>query len=245
MATIAGLFANRNAAERAIYALRDAGFDVDRMGIVMRDSQDTTENQEAHRNTPETAHTGDVYVAGSALAGGVLGGALGAILAATGALVVPGFGPFIAGGILATALVGGIAGWLAGGLVGLGIPREQAEFYQSRVEQGAVLVTVDANGREQLAQDIMARNGAESPTGRLSATTAMDDSDGTAVTGEREQPSRATLESGLPRTAPLLPRRESDSGATPDATDAPDAPPPSGVADTTNTAEQREEHRQT
>ena len=201
MATIAGLFANRDAAERAIYALRDAGFAVDRMGIVIRDTQNTA-NQAASRETPETAHTGDAYVAGSALAGGVLGGALGAILAATGALVVPGFGPFIAGGILATALVGGIAGWLAGGLVGLGIPREQAEFYQSRVEQGAVLVTVDANGREQLAQDVMAHNGAESPIGQLSATRPPDD---TAVAGE--QPPRATLESGLPRTAPLLPRR--------------------------------------
>ena len=228
MATIAGLFVNRDAAERAIYALRDAGFAVDRMGIVMRDTQDTTS-----RNAPETAHTGDVYVAGSALAGGVLGGALGAILAATGALVVPGFGPFIAGGILATALVGGIAGWLAGGLVGLGIPREQAEFYQSRVEQGAVLVTVDANGREQQAQDIMAHNGAESPTGQLGATQPTDDA---AVANERGMPPKATLESDLPRTAPLLPRREiAGTGG----------PPPSGVADTTTTAKQHEEHRQT
>ena len=76
----------------------------------------------------------------------MLGGALGAILAATGTFVIPGIGPFISAGILATAIAGGAVGAIAGGLVGLGIPRPEAEYYESRVRSGNVLVTVDPEG---------------------------------------------------------------------------------------------------
>ncbi len=160
MATVAGLFPDRGSAENAIRALRDAGFAQDQIGVVMRDQPQADEaGSEAVINTT----TG-------AVAGGVAGGTLGAILAATGALVVPGIGPFISGGILATALVGGAAGWLVGGLVGLGIPQEEAEYYQGQVEQGRVLVTVNAAGREDEAHMILRRSGAEQP--RQTAPTA-------------------------------------------------------------------------
>ncbi|HEV8191616.1 MAG TPA: general stress protein [Ktedonobacterales bacterium] len=151
MATLAGLFPDRGSAENAIRALQNAGFNPDRIGIVMRDQ----------RETSEVADEAAVNTVAGAVTGGVVGGTLGAILAATGALVIPGIGPFVSGGILATALVGGVAGWLVGGLVALGIPREEAEYYQGQVEQGRVLVTVDATGREEDARTILLRNGAE------------------------------------------------------------------------------------
>jgi hypothetical protein len=150
MATEAGLFPDRGSAENAIRALQDGGFNAERIGIVMRDQ----------RERSVAADEAVVSTATGALTGGVVGGTLGAILAATGALVIPGIGPFISGGILATALVGGVAGWLVGGLVALGIPREEAEYYQGQVEQGRVLVTVDAMGREEEARTILLRNGA-------------------------------------------------------------------------------------
>jgi Heat induced stress protein YflT len=150
MATEAGLFPDRGSAENAIRALQDGGFNAERIGIVMRDQ----------RERSVAADEAVVSTATGAVTGGVVGGTLGAILAATGALVIPGIGPFISGGILATALVGGVAGWLVGGLVALGIPREEAEYYQGQVEQGRVLVTVDAMGREEEARTILLRNGA-------------------------------------------------------------------------------------
>lgn len=151
MATVAGLFPDRGSAENAVRALQDAGFNAEGIGIVMRGQHETS----------EAADEAVVNTTTGAVTGGVVGGALGAILAATGTLVIPGIGPFISGGILATALVGGVAGWLVGGLVALGIPREEAEYYQGQVERGRVLVTVDATGREEEARTTLLRNGAE------------------------------------------------------------------------------------
>ncbi|MFI5272351.1 MAG: hypothetical protein ACHQ4H_04875 [Ktedonobacterales bacterium] len=149
--SVVGLFASAAMAERAIDDLQSAGFDPTQMGLVMRDRS----------GAKQVSASPDVSLTAGAVTGGVLGGTAGALLAASGALVVPGIGPFIAGGILATALVGGAAGWLIGGLVGLGIPEEEAKYYQSRVESGGVLLTVATPYRGRDAWEIMHRDGAE------------------------------------------------------------------------------------
>jgi len=149
--SIAGLFEDRTQAEQAVEDLKAVGFSQDRIGIVMQDKQQTRAVNEAH-GTHSTE---------SAIGGSLIGGTAGALLGATGALVIPGIGPFISGGILATSLVGGAAGWLVGGLTGLGIPKEEAEYYEGRVQQGAALVTVDAAGRDAEARQILLRDGAE------------------------------------------------------------------------------------
>lgn len=156
--SIVGLFPDRAAAEAAIRDLKAAGFNTDRIGIVMRDRDEAR----------DVASDQGVNSTSGAVTGGVIGGTAGALLAATGALAVPGVGPFITGGILAS-LVGGTAGWLIGGLVGMGVPREEAEYYQGRVEQGGVLVTVDAHGRDDEARQILLRNGAEGERNRGTA----------------------------------------------------------------------------
>lgn len=154
--SIVGLFPDRASAEQAISDLKEAGFDPRHMGIVMRDREETR----------AIASDQGVSSTAGAVTGSAIGGAAGAILAATGAFVIPGIGPFISGGVLATALAGGAAGWLIGGLLGLGIPREEAEYYQGRVEQGSTLLSVDGSGRESEAQRIMLNNGAEDLSAR-------------------------------------------------------------------------------
>jgi len=149
--SIAGLFHDRSGAESAIQDLKDAGFDASRMGIV-------TQDKAANRALAEEHGTRSTE---GAVTGGVVGGSIGALLAATGALVIPGIGPFISGGILATSVLGGAAGWLVGGLAGIGIPNEEAQYYESEVQQGRTLVTVDAAGRDAEARAILLRNGAE------------------------------------------------------------------------------------
>jgi len=149
--SIVGLFANRQAAEQAIVDLKNAGFDPSRIGVVMQDKKEAQ----------EVAHEHGTSSTEGAVGGSIIGGTAGALLAATGALVIPGIGPFISGGILATALVGGAAGWLVGGLVGLGIPKEEAEYYEGRVQQGSTLVTVDAQGRDSEARQVLLNAGAE------------------------------------------------------------------------------------
>ncbi len=149
--SIAGIFENRADAERAVEDLKGAGFNQNNIGLVTQDKQANQQLAEEH-GTHSTE---------GAVAGGLIGGTAGALLAATGALVIPGVGPFLSAGILATSLVGGAAGWLVGGLAGLGIPREEAQYYEERVQSGSTLVTVDAAGRDAEARQILLRDGAE------------------------------------------------------------------------------------
>jgi hypothetical protein len=146
-----GIFPSREEAEQAIQQLKTAGFDPHHMGLIMRDQGEAN----------ALAHEQGLRSTAGAATGSVLGGGAGTLLAATGTLVIPGIGPFIAGGILATALAGGAIGWLAGGLVALGIPHERATYYQHLVEEGWVLLTVDAGHRGGEAREIMRRAGAQ------------------------------------------------------------------------------------
>ncbi|HXI17418.1 MAG TPA: general stress protein, partial [Chloroflexota bacterium] len=125
--TIAGLFTDRADAERAINDLKAAGFSADSVGVAMRDR---TEQNQLVEDTG--THAGAGAVSG-ALGGGLLGGVVG-FLVGVGALAIPGIGPVIAGGALASAFglaggtavagvgIGAAAGGLVGALVGMGIP---------------------------------------------------------------------------------------------------------------------------
>lgn len=72
---------------------------------------------------------------------------------------MPVIGPVIAGGILASVLASAVGGaaiaGLVGALVGLGIPEEDAHFYQGEFEAGRTIVTVKAEGRYDDAWKIL------------------------------------------------------------------------------------------
>ena len=88
-------------------------------------------------------------------AGRLLGGLVG-FLVGIGALAIPGIGPVVAGGALATAFglgggtavagagIGAAAGGIAGALVGMGIPDEEAKRFKAGFREGGVLMTVNA-----------------------------------------------------------------------------------------------------
>ena len=95
--TIAGLFHERADAERAITDLKDAGFSPDQIGVAMRDR---TAQGELVEETGTKAAQG---ATSGALGGGLLGGVVG-FLVGIGALAIPGIGPVVAGGMLASAL---------------------------------------------------------------------------------------------------------------------------------------------
>jgi len=85
-----------------------------------------------------------------------------------GALAIPGIGPIVAAGALATTLggaaVGAVAGGLIGALVGAGIPEEDARGYETHVSEGRILVTAQATSAQQAqeARDAFDRyNGAD------------------------------------------------------------------------------------
>ena len=77
--------------------------------------------------------------------GGVLGGGAG-LLAGLGMLAIPGLGPVVAAGWLASLAVGVAAGATAGGLVGAlvsaGSSDDHAHIYSESVRRGGTLVSV-------------------------------------------------------------------------------------------------------
>ena len=155
--TVVGVFIDRVQAEQAINELRRAGFSDDQIGFIL------------HGNPTEEGKTGSDAGTGVA-AGAVSGGVIGGVLGAAAALLIPGFGPAIAGGILAATLggaaIGAAAGGIMGALTGLGVPEEEARYYQSEFEAGRTIVTVKAANRYQEALDILRSNGAYDATTR-------------------------------------------------------------------------------
>jgi hypothetical protein len=156
--TIVGLFADQLDAERGIQALKAAGFSEQQIGVALRDKQ---QQQELTEGTGTQATEG---AATGAVGGGVLGGVVG-LLAGMGALAIPGIGPIIAGGVLASTLAGAGIGAAAGGLIGalasMGVPEEDARHFERGFQQGAVLVTVQAGGDAVRARQALLESGAD------------------------------------------------------------------------------------
>ena len=150
-ATAIGVFEDRPTAERAIDRLRQAGFTSERIGFVWQDP-------DAEGVREEGAQAGE-----GAATGAITGGVIGGLLGAAAALLIPGVGPVVAGGILAASLggaaLGATAGGLVGALVGMGVPEEEARYYQGEFESGRVLVTVEAGDRYDEANEILRTHG--------------------------------------------------------------------------------------
>lgn len=104
-------------------------------------------------------------VTGNEAEGAVGGGIVGGLVGAVAALLIPGIGPALAGGIIVTAIggaaIGAVTGGLLGAFAGMGIPREEAHHYQRELEAGRVLVTVQANDQSAEALDILRQHGAQ------------------------------------------------------------------------------------
>src|SRR5512141_1686487 len=163
---VVALFRHSAAAENAIRALQDAGFPRDAIGVAVRDR--TAQGRlaaETDSKAAEGAATG-------ALSGGALGGLVG-LLVGIGALAIPGLGPVIAGGALASTLgvaggtavagagIGAATGGILGALVGMGIPDEEAQHFDRGFREGGTLVTLEAAGREMEAREILGRFGGD------------------------------------------------------------------------------------
>lgn len=155
-----GIYPNRTAVERAVDALKEAGFRNEDISVLLPVGGDTKEFAvEKETKAPEGAATG----AGT---GAVVGGALG-WLVGIGALAIPGLGPFIAAGPIMAALAGagagGLAGGLAGALIGMGIPEYEANRYEGRIKKGGILLSVHADDGDwkKKGKDILEHTGAE------------------------------------------------------------------------------------
>src|SRR2546423_4386867 len=155
-----GIYRDRVGVERAVDALKDAGFRNTDISVLFPENEGTKDfAHEKNTKAPEGTAAG----AGT---GAVVGGTLG-WLAGIGALAIPGVGPLIAAGPIVAALtgvgVGGAIGGLTGALIGMGIPEYEAKRYEGRVKEGGILLSVHSDNSDwtRKAKDILERTGAE------------------------------------------------------------------------------------
>jgi len=149
--TYVGVFDDPNVADKAARELRTAGFKDDEIGYAWRD------------NSGKTRKEGETKAGEMAAGGAVTGAAVGGLIGAAAAGLIPGIGPILAGGILASTLTGAAVGTAAGGvsgaLVGMGIPDEEAKYYDEEFKHGRTLMTVKSSDKFDLAGDTIRRGG--------------------------------------------------------------------------------------
>lgn len=158
-----GIFSNRRDAEQALTELRDAGFNMDRVSVIVKnaDANDNIGGAGVSDRKEEQIEGG---MSSGATAGAVTGGLIG-LVGGLSLLAIPGVGPVAeAGVVLANTLLGGAigaaGGALVGALIGWGVPEDRAKYYNDRISQGDYLVIVEGTAAEILrAEAILDQRG--------------------------------------------------------------------------------------
>ncbi len=152
MKTVIGVFDDRENAQFAIQCLKTAGYKTKNISIIMKAPilhKEEVKNSEI-LNIRRTTVTG---VTTGAVVGGLAG-----LLIAIGTLAVPGIGSILIAGPLAAmlgltgaaaatasgAVTGAVAGGALAAMMSLGIPKKEAQLYEQRVEEGALLLAIPA-----------------------------------------------------------------------------------------------------
>jgi len=166
---VVALFEERSEAEDAIRDLKNAGFTNEQIGVATQErvgtgearGEETTVDDEPARIVEDTATGLAEGAAVGALTGGVIGGLVGLV----SSLLIPGIGPLVVGGVLASTLmgmgVGAATGGLIGALVGMGVPEEDARYFDAGLREGRTLVTVSDTVGASEALGILERHGAD------------------------------------------------------------------------------------
>jgi hypothetical protein len=174
---VSAVFDSQSEAETAVRELRQTGVRESALSVIAR--------HEGAGGDYGDANTHEVKEKGEGLIKGALGGAGVGALLGIAALAIPGVGPLAAAGAIAStaipeaAAIGAGAGALAGGLSGLltkhGVSEEDARYYEGRINEGGIFVSVDtsdAGVSRETAEDILYRYGGHSAS-RSKATAAL------------------------------------------------------------------------
>jgi hypothetical protein len=160
--TVVGVVPDRESAQRALAGLRAAGFRDEQFGVIGPGRTTPAPGEEHSGLANDPTHTRWEEGAGIGAAAGAVTG-LGLGLAVAAGVMLP-LGPVVAGGtlvaLLASAGGGAAVGTLVGGLIGLGIPEEEARLYEADLKAGRVLVTVhQADERSDVARSVIRDHG--------------------------------------------------------------------------------------
>jgi len=148
--TITKLYDNRDQAERAVRDLEAAGIPHDDISIIANRGVDGEGRSFAARDGDHDGENDTAEGAAKGASTGAVVGGVGGLLAGLGMLAIPGLGPVVAAGWLASTAVGAAAGAVAGGATGgllgalkdAGVNDEDAHVYAEGVRRGGSLVSV-------------------------------------------------------------------------------------------------------
>ncbi len=156
MRTITALYDDYADASRAVSALEEAGIPSSDISIVANNTD---------RQYGDDATTGEAVTAGAGVGAAV--GGVGGLLTGLGLMAIPGVGPVVAAGWLATTAAGGVAGAAVGGaaagiVAGLtesGVPERDAHVYAEGVRRGGAMVVAKVDeGKVDAAEAILSRS---------------------------------------------------------------------------------------
>ena len=163
--TVVGLMQTSAEAQRVVQELQsDCGCSREDIGLMAQDREAGTREREAARGGERGGEMASGALAGAGT-GAAVGGVLG-LVAGVASLSIPGLGPFIAAGPIASALAGAGIGAAAGGLIGaltsIGVPEGEAHYYAEGVRRGGTLITVRADTEQaaDCAANVMRAHGA-------------------------------------------------------------------------------------
>jgi hypothetical protein len=151
--TLTRLYDDYDAACKAVRDLEAAGIPRDDISMVASNAEGRYSDEQSRSGGPagnrvDRDRDGTDDRAEGAATGAGIGAALGGtagLLAGLGLLAIPGLGPVVAVGWLASTALGAAAGGAAGGLVGAltqgGVDEEDAHVYAEGVRRGGTLVT--------------------------------------------------------------------------------------------------------
>ena len=143
MIAISRLYDTYDDAARAVAELERAGIAQSEISLVANNAAGWYERDRTPRTLPERDRAGGAE-AGAGI-GATVGGIAG-LLAGLGLLAIPGIGPVVAAGWLAStaavAAAGGVAGGLIGALTHAGVSDEDAQVYAEGVRRGGTIVTI-------------------------------------------------------------------------------------------------------
>lgn len=149
MQTLTKVYERHDVARQVVNQLETAGFDDSSISLL---ANKAISDQYTDVDDASGAGTG-------AGVGATVGGAAG-LLAGLGLLAIPGLGPVVAAGWLASTVVGAVAGGVTGGLVGAlvdaGVPEDHAHVYSEAVRRGGTLLSVRVEDSDvQMARAIL------------------------------------------------------------------------------------------
>jgi hypothetical protein len=163
-ATISRLYNSHAEARRAVSDLEAAGVDHGDISIIASNADNAYD--EKTKTFPDRDLDGRddraEAAGGGAAIGATAGGAVG-LLAGLGLMAIPGIGPVVAAGWLASTLAGAAAGGATGGIVGAltqaGVKDDEAEVYAESLRRGGALVSARVeDGNAARLQEIMDRS---------------------------------------------------------------------------------------